>query len=253
MNPREYEALFRTEDQHWWFVALRQEVTRAVARHMSSERRRKLRWLDAGSGTGGLLAHLELGQETTRAGVDESLDALALARTRRLAVAVGSVTSLPFPDESFDLVTSIDVLCHRDVDKLPALTEARRCLHSGGILVLQVPAFDWLASEHDRAVWTDRRFRRGEVEELFDRAGFAVRECFYRVGILFPAAVLARLAKRGPGPEDDALSQVRPASSFANALLGGILRLESAAAAVGLRLPFGLSIFCVGQKPPLSS
>src|SRR6266540_606050 len=253
MNPREYEALFRTEDRHWWFVAVRQEVTRAVARQMSSERRRKLQWLDAGSGTGGLLAHLELGQETTRAGVDESLDALALARKRRLAVAAGSVTSLPFPDESFDLVTSIDVLCHRDVEKLPALTEARRCLRTGGILVLQVPAFDWLVSEHDRAVWTDRRFRRREVEELFDRAGFAVRECFYRIGILFPAAVLARLAKRGPGPEDDALSQVRPASCFANALLGGILRLESAAAAVGLRLPFGLSIFCVGQKPPLSS
>jgi len=248
VNPREYEALFRTEDRHWWFVALRQEVTRAVARHMSSERRRKLRWLDAGSGTGGLLAHLEFGGEATRAGVDESLDALALARKRRLAIAAGSVTSLPFPDESFDLVTSIDVLCHRDVEKLPALAEARRCLRPGGVLVLQVPAFDWLASEHDRAVWTDRRYRRREVEALLREAGFALRESFYRISLLFPAAALARLAKRRAGPERKARSEVRPASPLANAFFGSLLRLESAAAALGLRLPFGLSVFCVAQK-----
>jgi SAM-dependent methyltransferase len=254
VNPREYEALFETEDMHWWFVALRREIARAIERHPPPRSGAAARWLDAGSGTGGLLAHLALSREGLRAGVDASLDALHLARRRNLRLlAASSVTSLPFRAESFDLVTSIDVLCHRDVEKLPALAEARRCLRTGGILVLQVPAFDWLASEHDRAVWTDRRFRRGEVEELFGRAGFVVRECFYRIGILFPAAVLARLAKRGPGPENDATSQVRPASSVANALLGGILRLESAAAAVGLRLPFGLSIFCVGQKPPLSS
>src|SRR6266545_4485643 len=220
MNPREYEALFRTEDRHWWFIAVRQEVTRAVARQMSSERRRKLRWLDAGSGTGGLLAHLELGGEATRAGVDESLDALALARKRRLAIAAGSVTSLPFPDESFDLVTSIDVLCHRDVEKLPALAEARRCLRQGGVLILQVP-------------------------------GFALLESFYRISLLFPAAALARLAKRRSGPERKARSEVRPAPPLANAFFGSLLRLESAAAALGLRLPFGLSVFCVAQKAPV--
>jgi SAM-dependent methyltransferase len=249
MNPREYEALFQTEDGHWWFVALRREIARALERHLPGRPHAAARWLDAGSGTGGLLAHLELGQETIRAGVDESLDALALARKRRLAVAAGSVTSLPFPDESFDLVTSIDVLCHRDVEKLPALTEARRCLRTGGILVLQVPAFDWLVSEHDRAVWTDRRFRRREVERLIREAGIVVRESFYRIGLLFPAVVLARLAKRRSGPERDVRSQVRPATPLTNLLFGGLLRLEAAAAAAGLRLPFGLSVFCVVQKP----
>ncbi len=249
MNPREYEALYETEDRHWWFVALRREIARALERHPAGRPDAAVRWLDAGSGTGGLLAHLELGREATRAGVDESLDALALARRRRLAVAAGSVTSLPFPNESFDLVTSIDVLCHRDVQKGPALADARRCLRSGGVLVLQVPAFHWLASEHDRAVWTDRRFLRREVEKLVREAGLSVRESFYRVGLLLPAAVLARLAKQRAGSERDARSQVRPATPLANRLFGGLLRLEAAAAAAGLRLPFGLSVFCVAQKP----
>ncbi|HJW13762.1 MAG TPA: class I SAM-dependent methyltransferase [Thermoanaerobaculia bacterium] len=250
MNPREYEALFRTEDRHWWFAALRREIARALERHPAGRPGASLRWLDAGSGTGGLLAHLDLRREAMRVGVDESLDALLLARPRRLRVTAGSVTSLPFPAESFDLVTSIDVLCHRNVEKLPALAEARRCLRGGGILLLQVPAFDWLASEHDRAVWTDRRFRRREVEALVNEAGLAVRESFYRVGVLFPVAAFSRLAKRRQGPERDARSQVRPAAPLANLLFGGLLRFEAATAAAGLRLPFGLSVFCVAQKKP---
>ena len=161
----------------------------------------------------------------------------------------GSAMALPFPDDAFDLITSIDLLAHRNVEKAPALAEARRCLRPGGILVFQSPAFDWLASEHDRAVWNDRRFRRGEVESLFAGAGFAVRECFYRIGILFPPAALSRLAGKGAVPEANARSQVKPASGLTNALLGGLLRLESAGAAVGLRLPFGLSVFCVAEKP----
>ena len=76
-----------------------------------------------------------------------------------------------------------------------------------------------------------------------------VRESFYRIGLLFPAVVLARLAKRRSGPERDVRSQVRPAAPLANLLFGGLLRLEAAAAAAGLRLPFGLSVFCVVQKP----
>ena len=250
MNPREYEALFETEDRHWWFVALRREVERAIERHAPRESRGKTRWLDAGSGTGGLLAHLDAPRDVQRVGVDESLHALRLARCRNLGLlTAGSVTSLPFPDASFDLVTSIDVLCHRDVQKGPALADAGRCLRSGGVLVLQVPAFHWLASEHDRAVWTDRRFLRREVEKLVREAGLSVRESFYRVGLLFPAAVLARLAKQRAGSERDARSQVRPATPLANRLFGGLLRLEAAAAAAGLRLPFGLSVFCVAQKP----
>lgn len=249
MNPREYDALFETEERHWWFVALRGEIARAVERHRPGRSGAPPRWLDAGSATGGLLAFLELPFKMLRAGVDESMEGLALARRRDLRVlAAGSVTSLPFPDESFDLVTSIDVLCHRDVEKLPALVEARRCLRPGGILVLQVPAFDWLASDHDLAVWTDRRFRRREVEDLLREAGFAAREVFYRIGVLFPAAAVTRLAKRRVVAEHDARSQVRPASPLSNAILGGLLRLESAAAVLGLRLPFGLSVFAVAQK-----
>jgi SAM-dependent methyltransferase len=247
VNPREYEALFEVEDRHWWFVALRREIARALERHAPDAAGGS--WLDAGSGTGGLLANLRGGAPAFRIGLDSSLRGLLLARSRGLAdLAAGSVAALPFSPAVFGLISSIDVLCHRDVEEDRALSEMHRCLRPGGLLVLQVPAFPWLFGEHDRAVWTSRRFRRGEVERLLERAGFRVRESFYRMTLLFPAAVLRRLWTRRARKGGNARSDVRTASALEDALLGGAARLESALAALGPRLPFGLSVFCVAER-----
>lgn len=245
LNPREYRALFEAERTHWWFVALRREIARALRRRGPA----RGRWLDAGSGTGGLLAFLDAPIAGLRVGLEWSFDGILPARSRGLASQVrGSASQLPFGEGAFGAVTSIDVLCHRGVAKAAALSESFRCLAPGGVLVLQVPAFDWLRGAHDEAVWTDRRFRRLEVERLLADAGFTVEESFYRLGLLFPAAALRRLlASRRDGP--DARSDVDPASAPENALLSAVLRLESSLAAVGLRLPFGLSVFCVARKP----
>jgi SAM-dependent methyltransferase len=244
VNPAEYEALRTVEDRHWWFVALRREISRALDRHAS----RPGRWLDAGSGTGGLLAGLEGERGLSGFGVEWSAAGIALAAGRGLRrLVLGSVSDLPFASGSFGLLTSIDVLCHRGVAKEAALAEAYRCLAPGGILVLQVPAFDWLRGEHDAAVWTDRRFRRPEIRAMVERAGFAVVECLYRVSLLFPAAAARRvLAGRRAGAE--ARSEVRPASAWMNRVLGSVMSAESSVAAAGLRLPFGLSVFCVARK-----
>jgi SAM-dependent methyltransferase len=245
VNPREYEALFEAEDRHWWFVALRREIALALRRNAPPA----AGWLDAGSGTGGLLANLRDGAPAFRVGLDSSLQGILLARSRRLAdLAAGSVGALPFPSAVFGLITSIDVLCHRDVEEAPALSEMHRCLRPGGVLILQVPAFPWLFGAHDRAVWTNRRFRRGEVEGLLEQAGFRVRESFYRMSLLFPAAVPRRLWARRPKKGGSARSDVRSASPGANALFGSAARLESALAALGPRLPFGLSVFCVAER-----
>lgn len=244
MNPAEYEALRAVEDRHWWFVALRREISRAFDRQAL----RPHPWLDAGSGTGGLLAGLERERGSSGFGLEWSAAGVALAAGRGLRrLVLGSVSDLPFASGTFGVITSIDVLCHRGVAKEATLAEACRCLAPGGILVLQVPAFDWLRGEHDDAVWTDRRFRRHEIRRMLEQAGFEVVECFYRVSLLFPAAAARRvLAGRRAGAE--ARSEVRPASAWMNSVLRSVMSAESSLAAAGLRLPFGLSVFCVARK-----
>lgn len=245
MNPREYDALFATEDRHWWFVELRREISRAIA----ETGRQPERWLDLGSGTGGLLAGLPGLVGSAGVGLDASLRALVLARRRGLRRLVcASANLLPFRDAAFDLVTSVDLLCHSGVDPAVALREARRCLQPEGILVLQVPAFDWLKSGHDAAVWTSRRYRVGEISRAIDRAGLRVRSARYRNSFLFPFAAAYRLLSPRPISPAGARSDVRPASVVANVLFAGVLRLEAALRRRGFALPFGLSVFCVAER-----
>lgn len=245
MNPREYEALREVEDRHWWFDGLRRDIAAELARARTGFSR----WLDAGSGTGGLLANLRLTESPTAFGVEVSPDGLALSRSRGLRrLARASVSELPFPGGVFDIVTSIDVLCHRGVDVPRALAEAHRCLRQGGVLLLQVPAFDFLRGEHDEAVWTNKRYRKGEIESLLSAAGFRLRRSFYRNSILFPAVALRRLLRRRMPTGREARSDVAPAPRPLGLLFSALLGVERGLRRIGCSFPFGLSVFCLAEK-----
>ncbi len=91
--------------------------------------------LEIGCGTGLILGRLA--PVSARAvGVDLSPRMLARARSRGLEVQVANAVSLPFADESFDVVVSFKVLPH--VEQIEAaLREAARVARPGGRLFLE--------------------------------------------------------------------------------------------------------------------
>ena len=90
---------------------------------------------EVGCGTGLLLK--EVAQASSEAvGVDISRRMLMQARQRQLNVVQGSATSLPVPDQSFDLVYSFTVLPHIEDISL-ALEEVARVLVPGGRAFLE--------------------------------------------------------------------------------------------------------------------
>ena len=139
MRAQDYADLYALEESLWWFVGMR-EVTRAVLDPLCPPGRRR-DILDAGCGTGGMLTWLERYADGGRvAGVDISADALDFCRSRGLRdVARASVTALPFDAETFDLVTSFDVLVQlpgEGSDEL-AMREMFRVLRPGGLVVIE--------------------------------------------------------------------------------------------------------------------
>ena len=160
MNPGEYEAMFKVEDRHWWYVGLRDEIMRCLERYSPGKSLEEgpLRLLDAGCGTGGLLDYLRRVNGQRLIGMDIAWEGLERSKSRHLQnLLQGSVTGLPFKRDTFDVITNIDVLCHTTVDERKALLEFHRVLRPKGIVVFQVPAFEWLRSEHDTAVFTRKR------------------------------------------------------------------------------------------------
>ena len=110
--------------------------------------------LDAGTGPGVLLVELAARRPDLRlTGVDLSADMIAAATRNlepfgeRARARVGDVTSLPFPDRSFDLIASSLSLHHWDHPEA-AVPELARILRPGGrVYIYDFPfaPFDTLA------------------------------------------------------------------------------------------------------------
>ena len=91
--------------------------------------------LEAGCGTGLLLERIA-GFARSARGVDLSAGMLAHARARGLDVVQGSITALPYQDDSFDVVCSFKVLAHV-ADIQLALSEMARVTRPGGYVLAE--------------------------------------------------------------------------------------------------------------------
>ena len=239
MERREYERLAAVEDRMWWFRGLHANLL-AVGIDATGT------VLDAGCGTGGLLVRLAAALPDARAiGLDSDEGACAMAQAKSGgAVVAGSVAAMPFADRAFDAIWSADVLCHRGVDEAKALAEFRRCLKPGGVLVLNLPAYRWLHSAHDRAVDNVRRYNRSDVVRLLAESGFASPAARYWNSLLFPLMVARRkLAAHGVA------SEVALLPAPLERLFGACLALERALMVLGIRFPFGGSILATSVRP----
>jgi ubiquinone/menaquinone biosynthesis C-methylase UbiE len=90
---------------------------------------------EAGCGTG-LLLREAAGVARSAVGLDLSRGMLATAQTRGLKVMQGSLTAVPLPDASFDLVYSMKVLAHVPPIR-EAVAELTRLCRPGGHLLLE--------------------------------------------------------------------------------------------------------------------
>ncbi|MGV3638637.1 MAG: class I SAM-dependent methyltransferase [Flavobacteriales bacterium] len=241
MVPEEYERMAALEDTMWWYHGLHANVVNAIKKYHGAVKD----VLDAGCGTGGNLKAIARAFPDARLhGLDIAEQACAFTRTKTGAeVVVGSVDALPYTDGRFDVLVSADVLGYRiDVDA--AMAGFYRVLRPGGVAVINLAAYQWMLSYHDRAVGQVRRYTRGEVVALLRRHGFQPIFASYWNTLLFPLMVIRR--KFLPAPE---ASDVTPFSPLSNGLFKACMALESRLLRAGFALPFGGSTFVVVRKP----
>lgn len=251
MLENEYATMFAAEERHWWYQGLHDQVLRAVARYYGPDGPSRL--LDAGCGTGRLL---ELYRGAGARGLDLSATALGFCRRRGLSGLVrASVTDLPYAAASFEAVVSLDVICNLDTPGFRrALSEFARVLAPGGRFFLNIVAFQWLYSQHDRAVFVKKRYRLPEIRRECQAAGLDPELLSYSNTALFPPAAAVRLARKFAARADrEPVSDLRPLPGPLNAALAWVRKGENALIVDwGARLPFGLSVFGVFRKPPLA-
>ena len=147
----EYEKLAQVEHDMWWFRGLHENLIIAFSQRRQKPPRGIV--LDVGCGTGGFLHKIGRSlPEYTVLGLELDKTACKIATGRGQLVCLGSATCLPFSDGCLAAIFSADMLNHAGVDEQQAIQNFYRCLHSEGILVLNLPAYPWLLSGHDHAV-----------------------------------------------------------------------------------------------------
>lgn len=243
MDEDAFAVEARVEATHWWFRGRRQLVG-GVVRDLGLDPQARI--LDVGTGAGTNLRMLrELGFDAV-VGIEPSPGAVDHCRVKGLTgLHRGDIRTLPFRDESFDLVLATDVLEHVLEDDVAA-TELFRVLRPGGVAVITVPTFMALWGRADEVGHHVRRYRLPELAGAVRGAGFDLLRLHHFNYLLFVPIGLARWVFRrfgfGPGNEND----VGP--SAVNRLLNRVFDLDVRSAGA-VRPPFGVSALAVARRP----
>ena len=122
-------------------------------------------------------------------GVDPNLSDLEIP-----AWAIGSNCMLKkslSSSNKADIVIAMDVLEHIQ-DDYSALKEWKNTLKPNGLLLISVPAFQHLWSNHDIFLGHHKRYNKKGLNELAESVGFQTVKIHYAFSFIYPAVILLR-------------------------------------------------------------
>jgi SAM-dependent methyltransferase len=238
-----YSTYFALEEEHWWFVGRRRIFTELLEKWLAADR--PLQVLDFGCGTGAMLSRLD--RFGTVTAVDAEAEAVRFCRQRgrERVLHVPAGAALPFEDDSFDLVTALDVIEHIE-DDATALSELLRVLRYSGSALITVPAYNFLWGDQDEISHHYRRFTAKSLRETLERAGFTIEHLSYFNTFLFLPIAAARLTRRLRRPPRGDRTDFTLAEERTNRLLTHVFGAESRLVK-RYRLPFGVSLLALAR------
>ncbi len=242
MGPDEYRYMYEMEEYHWWFVSRRNFILKTIENFGLTAPK----ILDIGSGTGANLAALnKVGKAS---GVDISEKAVEFCRKRGLSdVTLGPVEDLPHEESTFDIVTCLDVLEHVP-DPVKVLREMRKVLKNDGKIVVTVPAFRILWSQHDEALCHLRRYKKKALLHDLSEAGLKAEKVRYLFFTSFFVVAPIRLVRRLIVPKGKACCDTTTLPpKFLNEFLKFLFKVEMNIS-MKCELPLGTSLYAVVSK-----
>jgi len=240
-NRNPYDVESKVERFHWWFVT-RRRLLRSVLASLNITKNRVC--LEVGCGTGANL-RIVLTAGLYGIGLDRSFYALSLLkRNDNFPLLAGDLNDLPIKTKSIGLVIAADVLEHLE-DDAKGIIESYRVLGKEGMLLVTVPAFNFLWGIQDIVTGHKRRYSRKEINNKLEAVGFDVLKSSYFNFFLFFPILIARRIIQLLGLKIQSENEVN--SPLLNFFLKVIFSLEVPLLKYA-SFPFGVSILCVARK-----
>lgn len=242
MKNSAYHQMYQFEDGHWWFTAKKRYI-HLVLTSLYGKTSNQIKILDYGCGTGGVTKNLERWGNVV--GIEKNPTAVKYARKRNVKVLLVNSKKLPFKNNSFDLVTILDVLYHKNVSPDSTLEEVFRVLKPKGYVIITDCAHQNLWSDHDVQMQARQRFDKIELENMSRKNHFNLIRSSYLFLLTFPLFYLQRkIIMHFTNSSQPTLKM----PSSLNLMLDFICKVE-AMLFTRFSLPVGSSILLVLQKP----
>lgn len=243
MELSRYQAGYKLETNHWWYLGRRKIIEKLIDKIVQPKE--KLKILDVGCGSGGNIKFLQKFGKVI--GVDNSKMAISFCRRNNLKnVLLGDAVRLPFNKNSFDLITSLDLLEHVKDDQ-KALKEFNRVLKPGGHLLITVPALKILWSDFDIPSKHYRRYEKKELKIKIKNVGFKITKLSFINFFLFLPIFLIRSAQNTLQKWIKFGRELKEQNRIINFVLKQIFSSE-VLLIEKFDLPIGVSLICIAQK-----
>lgn len=248
--PESGVDLFNTVDQQsFWFDHRNRVIVGALEREVPTG----LPLVEVGSGSGVVVDYVRRTTDRPVASVEPIFAGAATVARRGVELSFcGDLQSVAFPDRCLPAIGVFDVIEHLE-DPVTLLAECRRVLEADGRLLITVPAYQWLWSDHD--VWNDhvQRFSRASLAVLLRETGFEpVSQTYIFLPLLPPAVidrvVLARMRRSRTDADIEAHLEgtLAPSSPTVDGILRRVLDVERRLLE-HVRIPFGTSILTTAR------
>lgn len=239
---REYARQYRDlYERHWWWRAREEAILEVIRKHFG--RKSSLRILDVGCGDGLFFDRLaEFGDVE---GIEPDVGLVNPEGPRRARIRIAPFDICFQSSVPYSLVLMLDVLEHLNNPDL-ALCHVHSLLAPSGALLLTVPAFQILWTNHDAINHHHVRYRRSTLRPLLRQAGFAIQEERYWYQWTCPVKLALRTYERILRPPP-AIARVPP--KWVNRLLYWFSRVEQKTLG-SIPVPFGstLMVYCMKQE-----
>ncbi len=251
MDQHYFKEYYHLERVNWWFT-VRRRILRDRIRHILKNPK-EIQSLNIGAATGTTSDMLsEFGEVMS---VEFDQECCNYTQTFLSTPLIqGSITELPFGNNSYDLVCAFDVIEHVE-DDTKAVAEMMRVCKPGGHIAITVPAYSFLWGEHDVINQHYRRYTKTQLLELLkNHPGKIIYQTYFNSILFIPIAAYRLLAKgmsKLKGAKKETLESdhaIFGTEGFFTNLLAGIFSIDYYLMKWGCRFPTGVSIMVFFKK-----
>jgi SAM-dependent methyltransferase len=238
-----FEDLFKAEENSFWFRVRNKIVKYLFEKH--ARQKERIKFFEIGCGTGFVLTALSDLENVDLTGSEIYLEGLSFARKRLSSVELIQVDAVNMPFvNSFDVIGAFDVIEHITEDE-KVMQGVHRALKENGVFMITVPQYPWMWSAQDEHASHKRRYTRKELSRKLRKHGFVIDYLGSFVFTLFPLMVISRMIKRRKN--ENIMSELE-ISGIVNRIFYIFMYIDFLLIRLGLSLPFGGSLVCVGRK-----